>query len=60
MYCSVWTQKPYEIALEQAKARLATVGQTIGANTAGVTSAQERLTEAQASGTTCSNSQTVY
>ena len=40
--------EPYEIALEQAKARLATVGQTIGANTAGVTSAQERLIEAQA------------
>ena len=40
--------EPYEIALEQAKARLAAVGQTIGANTAGVTSAQERLAEAQA------------
>ena len=40
--------EPCEIALEQAKARLAAVGQTIGANTAGVTSAQERLAEAQA------------
>ena len=40
--------EPYEIALEQAKARLASVGQTIGANTAAVTSAQERLVETEA------------
>lgn len=38
----------YEIALNQADARLANVGQTIGANTAGVAAAQERLIEAQA------------
>ena len=38
----------YEIALKQADARLANVGQTIGANTAAVASAQERLIEAQA------------
>jgi multidrug resistance efflux pump len=40
--------QPYEIALKQADARLANVGQTIGANTAGVAAAQERLIEAQA------------
>jgi len=40
--------QPYEIALKQAKAQLASVGQTIGASTAAVTSAQERLIEAQA------------
>jgi multidrug resistance efflux pump len=40
--------QPYEIALKQADARLANVGQTIGANTAGVASAQERLIEAEA------------
>ena len=38
----------YEIALKQADARLANVGQTIGANTAGVAVAQERLVEAEA------------
>ena len=38
----------YEIALKQADARLANVGQTIGANTAAVAAAQERLIEAQA------------
>jgi multidrug resistance efflux pump len=38
----------YEIALKQADARLANVGQTMGANTAAVASAQERLVEAQA------------
>ena len=38
----------YEIALKQADARLASVGQTIGANTAAVAAAQERLIEAQA------------
>ena len=38
----------YEIALKQADARLANVGQTIGANTAAVASAQERLIEAKA------------
>ncbi|HEX9752533.1 MAG TPA: HlyD family secretion protein [Methyloceanibacter sp.] len=41
--------QPYEIALKQAEARLASVGQTIGASTAAVTSAQERLIEAEAS-----------
>src|SRR3990170_1303537 len=41
--------QPYEIALKQAQARLASVGQTIGASTAAVTSAQERLIEAEAS-----------
>jgi multidrug resistance efflux pump len=40
--------QPYEIALRQAEARLAGVGQTIGASTAAVTSAQERLVEAEA------------
>ena len=38
----------YEIALEQAQARLANVGQTIGASTAAVSSAQERLVSEQA------------
>ena len=38
----------YDIALKQADARLASVGQTIGANTAAVAAAQERLVEAQA------------
>src|SRR3990172_11888038 len=33
----------YEIALKQADARLASAGQTIGANTAAVAAAQERL-----------------
>jgi multidrug resistance efflux pump len=41
------TRKP-TIALKQADARLAGVGQTIGANTAAVAAAQERLIEAQA------------
>jgi multidrug resistance efflux pump len=41
--------QPYEIALKQAEARLASVGQTIGASTAAVSSAQERLIEAEAS-----------
>ena len=40
--------EPYQIALQQAEAKVASVGQTIGANTAGVTSAQERLIEARA------------
>jgi multidrug resistance efflux pump len=40
--------KPFTIALEQAQAKLAGVGQTIGASTAAVTSAQERLIEAEA------------
>jgi len=40
--------QPFTIALEQAQAKLAGVGQTIGASTAAVTSAQERLIEAQA------------
>jgi multidrug resistance efflux pump len=40
--------EPYQIALKQAEAKVDRVGQTIGANTAGVTSAQERLVEARA------------
>ena len=40
--------EPYEIALKQAEARVDGVGQKIGANTAGVASAQERLVEARA------------
>ena len=40
--------EPYKIALEQAEAKVVGVGQTMGANTAAVTSAQERLIEAQA------------
>jgi multidrug resistance efflux pump len=40
--------QPFTIALEQAQARLAGVGQSIGASTAGVSSAQERLVTAQA------------
>jgi multidrug resistance efflux pump len=40
--------QPYEIALKQAEARVDGVGQNIGANTAGVASAQERLIEARA------------
>lgn len=38
----------YQIALKQAEAKVDGFGQTIGANTAGVASAQERLTEARA------------
>jgi multidrug resistance efflux pump len=40
--------QPFAIALQQADAKLAGVGQAIGANTAAVASAQERLVEAQA------------
>jgi multidrug resistance efflux pump len=40
--------QPYEIAVRQADARLGSVGQTIGASTAAVASAQERLIEAEA------------
>jgi multidrug resistance efflux pump len=40
--------QPYAIALQQAEARLAGVGQSIGASTAAVSSAQERLATAQA------------
>jgi multidrug resistance efflux pump len=40
--------QPYAIALQQAEARLAGVGQSIGASTAAVSSAQERLVTAQA------------
>jgi multidrug resistance efflux pump len=40
--------QPFAIALQQAEAKLAGVGQSIGANTAAVTSAQERLIEAEA------------
>ena len=40
--------QPFTIALQEADARLAGVGQTIGASTAAVSSAQERLVTAQA------------
>ena len=40
--------QPFEIALQQADAKLAGVGQAIGASTAAVSSAQERLVTAQA------------
>jgi len=40
--------QPFTLALAQAEAKLAGVGQTIGASTAAVTSAQERLIEAEA------------
>ena len=40
--------EPFELALQQAEAKLAGVGQTIGASTAAVSSAQERLIEAKA------------
>jgi multidrug resistance efflux pump len=40
--------QPFAIALEQAQAKLAGVGQSIGASTAAVSSAQERLVTAQA------------
>jgi len=40
--------QPFELALQQADAKLAGVGQSIGANTAAVSSAQERLIEAKA------------
>ena len=40
--------EPYAIAVKQAEARVDGVGQRIGANTAGVASAQERLVEARA------------
>jgi multidrug resistance efflux pump len=40
--------EPYQIALKQAEAKVDSVGQTLGASTAAVTSAQERLIEARA------------
>src|SRR3990172_4524607 len=40
--------QPFAIALQQAEAKLAGVGQSIGASTAAVSSAQERLVTAQA------------
>ena len=40
--------EPYQIALKQAEANVDSAGQNIGANTAGVTSAEERLVEAKA------------
>ena len=40
--------QPFELALQQAEAKLAGVGQSMGANTAAVSSAQERLIEAEA------------
>ena len=47
LFCFI-DPEPYQIALQQAEAKVASVGQTIGANTAGVTSAQERLIETRA------------
>lgn len=40
--------EPYQIALQEAEAKVASVGQNIGANTAAVSSAQERLIEVRA------------
>ena len=40
--------QPFELAVQQAEAKLAGVGQSIGASTAAVSSAQERLIEAKA------------
>lgn len=40
--------EPYEIALEKAKADVAAAGQSIGADTAGVSAAQAKVVEAQA------------
>lgn len=40
--------QPFSIAVQQAEAKLAGVGQSIGASTAAVSSAQERLVTAQA------------
>jgi multidrug resistance efflux pump len=40
--------EPYEIALEKAKADVAATGQSIGADTAGVSAAQAKVVEAQA------------
>jgi len=40
--------QPYEITLKQAEAKVDRVGQNMGANTAGVASAEERLVEARA------------
>ncbi|MGH6890637.1 MAG: HlyD family secretion protein [Dongiaceae bacterium] len=40
--------EPYEIALEKARADVAAAGQSIGANTAGVSAAQAKVVEAQA------------
>lgn len=40
--------QPFDLALQQADAKLAGVGQSIGADTAAVSSAQERLIEAKA------------
>jgi len=37
--------EPYQIAVEQAEAKLATVGLTVGASTAGVASAEAKLVE---------------
>lgn len=39
---------PYEIAVEQAEARLAQVGQSLGASTSGIETAQSRVAEALA------------
>jgi multidrug resistance efflux pump len=40
--------QPYEIAVQQSEAKLAQVGQTLGASTSAVDSAQARLVEARA------------
>ena len=47
--------QPFAIALQQAEAKLAGVGQSIGASTAAVSSAQERLIEAKPNATTCAS-----
>jgi multidrug resistance efflux pump len=41
-------REPYQLAVERAEAQLAAAGQAIGANTAGVSVAEQRLVEAQA------------
>jgi multidrug resistance efflux pump len=48
MSYSALTPQPFALALQQAEAKLAGVGQSIGASTAAVSSAQERLIEAKA------------
>ena len=48
MCCSALTLSPSSSPFKQADAKLAGVGQSIGANTAAVSSAQERLIEAKA------------
>lgn len=48
--------QPFELALQQAEAKLAGVGQSIGASTAAVSSAQERSSRPKPSGTTSAKS----